>query len=184
LKEDPSIPVLASVGRIDHQKGLDIAFSAIRDIKERDWYFILLGKGDPILEKEAFELQAIFPDRVRVIVKYDSALSRLIYGGADIFMMPSRYEPCGLAQMIAMRYGCIPVVHATGGLKDTVIEKRTGFLYNDNEPQALANTLAYVLDFYSNQDAWQTMQQRAMRADFSWAKSAGKYSAVYQSLIS
>ena len=133
LPEDDRVPILAMIGRVDPQKGVDIALQALRQMLDQHWQFILLGSSDPALEEAARRLQVDYPERVRALIRFDAKLSRLIYGGADMFLMPSRYEPCGLAQMIAMRYGCVPVVHATGGLKDTVQEGKTGFLFQAAE---------------------------------------------------
>jgi starch synthase len=182
LPIDNRIPLLAMVGRIDRQKGLDIIFDALRMLAEEVWQFVLLGTGDPVLETAAGELQQKFPDRARVNLLFDSQLSRQIYAGADCLVMPSRYEPCGLAQMIAMRYGCLPLVHATGGLKDTVSEGRTGFLFESPDAAGLTAKLKLVLDLYGS-DRWKDMQSNAMKVDFSWGRSAREYAALYAGLI-
>jgi starch synthase len=111
-------------------------------------------------------------------------MSRLLYGGADMFLMPSRYEPCGLAQMIAMHYGCIPVVHATGGLKDTVREEKTGFLFQEAETASMVEAVDRALSVYAEPEKWQQFQLNAMIEDFSWPRSAQRYSNIYHSLIS
>ncbi len=137
LEERAHLPLLAMVGRMDFQKGVDITFEALRQLTESNWQFVILGSSDPALETAARSLQESLPERVRAVIGYEAQLSHLIYGGADIFLMPSRYEPCGLAQMIAMRYGSVPVVHATGGLKDTVQEGRNGFLFPTADAAAM-----------------------------------------------
>jgi len=182
LKNKPDVPLIAMIGRIDPQKGGDIAFEALRGLEDQAWQFIILGSGDPALENAARDMQVNYPNRVRAVIRYDASLSRLIYGGADVFLMPSRYEPCGLAQMIAMRYGCVPVVHATGGLKDTVQEGRTGFLFEKAEAQELSDALRRALGVYSNPAKWQRYQRNAMHEDFSWQHSALKYANIYRSL--
>jgi starch synthase len=184
LPEDPRIPLLAMVGRVDRQKGQDLAFDALRQSGSRPWQFVMLGSGDPALENLASNLQADFRDRARAILRYDAPLGRLIYAGADMFLMPSRYEPCGLAQMIAMRYGCVPVVRATGGLKDTVEEGRTGFLFEKAEPADLAEALERALGVFNNPAKWQRYQRNGMSADFSWPRSARQYAMLYHSLAS
>jgi len=184
LKEDGRVPLLVMIGRIDWQKGLDIAFEALRQITERSWQFVILGSGDPILEKAACSLQADYPDRARAVIRYDAPLSRLLYGGADMFLMPSRYEPCGLAQMIAMRYGCVPVVRATGGLKDTVQEGRTGFLFQEAMSGSMVEALERALTVYENPEKWQHIQRNGMLEDFSWPRSARQYAIKYSSLVS
>ncbi len=184
LKQDPDIPFLAMVGRVDYQKGLDIAFEALRRLSGRNWQFVILGSGDPVIEESARQLQSDFPDQARAVIRYDAGLGHLLYGGADIFLMPSRYEPCGLAQMIAMRYGCVPVVHATGGLLDTVQEGRTGFLFQDADPASLHAALVRALDVFAQPVQWRQYQQNDMQEDFSWTRSAAQYSRIYTSLIS
>jgi starch synthase len=184
LKEEPLIPVLAMVGRMDPQKGVDITFDALRQFTGRNWQFVILGSGDPQLENAAQSLQDEYPERVRSVISYDEQLSRLIYAGADMFLMPSRYEPCGLAQMIAMRYGCVPVVHATGGLKDTVQEGKTGFLFQNAECGSLVEALQRALNVYVNARQWEHFQRSGMLEDFSWTRSAARYATLYRSLTS
>ena len=128
------------------------------------------------------QLQADFPKQVRAVTRYDPQLGRLIYGGADIFVMPSRYEPCGLSQMIAMRYGCVPVVRATGGLKDTVNDRKTGFHVPEATAGSLAKTLNQALDVYAVPAKWQKMQLAGMKQDFSWQRSARQYANLYKNL--
>ena len=184
LKEDSTVPLLAMIGRIDRQKGIDIAFSALRMMADLGWQFVLLGSGDPTLEKEASDFQTEFQDRVRAVIRYDARLSRLLYGGCDIFLMPSRYEPCGLAQMIAMRYGSVPVVHATGGLIDTVQEGETGFDFVNPESQAMKEAIERAFHLFSDPGKWRKIQRNGMGTDHSWASSAYQYATIYQSLIS
>jgi starch synthase len=184
LMEEPRTPVLAMIGRIDLQKGVDIAIDTLHQIPELAWQFIILGSGDPALEKAARAMQAEYPERVRAVIGYDETLSRLIYGGADMFLMPSRYEPCGLAQMIAMRYGCVPVVRATGGLKDTVREDRTGFLFPKADSASMLETLKRAFSAYAISEKWEQIQRSAMQEDFSWPRSAALYATLYRSLTS
>ncbi len=174
LKEESRIPILAMIGRIDPQKGVDITIDALRQMHERAWQFVILGSGDPTLENAARALEIEYPERVRASIRYDAQLSRLIYGGADMLLMPSRYEPCGLAQMIAMRYGCVPVVHATGGLKDTVQEGKTGFLFQTADSASMLEVLQRALNTYVNAGQWEHFQRSGMLEDFSWPRSATK----------
>ncbi|MCS7010208.1 MAG: glycogen synthase [Anaerolineales bacterium] len=183
LPIEAETPVIGMVTRIDQQKGIDLALRALARFGERPWQFVLLGTGDPSLENNARNLQTIYPDRVRIVLRYDDALARLIYGGADCFLMPSRYEPCGLAQMIAMRYGCIPIVHATGGLKDTVQEGKTGFLFHELTPEALLEALERAFKAFANQEKWWHLQRNAMAQDFGWERSARQYALLYRSLV-
>lgn len=182
LSTDPNIPLIGLVTRIDFQKGIDLSIKTLQNLKDLPWQMILLGTGDPYIESELMQLQEENPDKVRILLKFDIELSHKIYGSADIFLMPSRYEPCGLAQMIAMHYGCVPVVHATGGLKDTVTEEGTGFLFSGTTPEDQAIALKKALHFYSNQERWQTIQANGMQQDFSWKNSARKYADLYDSL--
>ncbi|MDD2921884.1 MAG: glycogen/starch synthase, partial [Anaerolineales bacterium] len=129
LAREPETPLLAMVSRMDVQKGVDLAFTALKSLKGLNWQAVILGAGDIKLEEAALNLQEIYPERVKVITRYDAGLARQIYAGADMLLMPSRYEPCGLSQMIAMRYGCVPIVRAAGGLNDTVAHGVTGFVF-------------------------------------------------------
>ena len=132
------------------------------------------------------QAQARFPNRARAFLKFDGVLARRIYAGADMFLMPSRVEPCGLGQMIAMRYGCVPVVRAIGGLADTVTNYRarrsrsTGFTFTDYTPEACQDALGRALKLYRNKKAWRGLQQRGMAADFSWSVSAQEYVKLYR----
>jgi starch synthase len=183
LKEEPRIPILAMIGRIDPQKGVDIIIDMLRRMTDVPWQFIILGSGDPILENAVRNLQIEFPERARAVIRYDPQLSRLLYGAADMFLMPSRYEPCGLAQMIAMRYGCVPVVHATGGLKDTVHEGKTGFLFQAVESGSMVEALRRALAVYASPERWARFQYNGMLEDFSWTRSAEQYAGLYRSLL-
>jgi starch synthase len=182
LQEDLHIPILAMIGRIDQQKGLDIVPVVLRQLIDIPWQFVLLGSGDPVLENAMRALQLEFPERIRSVIRFDAGLSRLIYSGADMLLMPSRYEPCGLAQMIAMRYGCVPVVRATGGLKDTVAEGKTGFLFQAAQPAAMQEALRRALAVYANPVNWENFQRNGMAEDFSWLHSAAQYAGLYRSL--
>ncbi len=182
LKTDAHVPLLVMIGRIDQQKGLEITFETLHQMADRSWQFVILGSGNPDLENAARNLQADYSDRARAVIRYDAALGRLLYGGADMFLMPSRYEPCGLAQMIAMRYGCIPVVHATGGLKDTVQEGKTGFLFQEALAGSMVEALKRALSVYASPEKWQAIQRKGMKEDFSWPRSARQYAKIYRSL--
>jgi starch synthase len=185
--ESQTTPLLAFIGRMDPQKGLDILLRALDSIRDLDWQMVILGTGIPALENEARQMENNFPDRLRAVVRFDGPLSHLLYAGADLLMMPSRYEPCGLAQMIAMRYGCVPMARATGGLADTIHDAfhapdGNGFLFEDATPDALAFLLRKTLYRYSDRRFWQAIQERGMRVDFSWKNSAKAYAALYSQL--
>ena len=142
------IPLLGMVSRMDPQKGVDIALKGLRMLKKQNWQFVLLGAGDPKLEAMARKLQEDMPDRVRVETRYDAKLARQIYAGSDMLLMPSRYEPCGISQMIAMRYGCVPIVRAVGGLHDTVTDSETGFAFVDTKVKSFNDAVRRALDIY------------------------------------
>lgn len=182
LEIDSSIPLFGIVSRMTGQKGIDLALSALSKLKKTPWQAVILGTGDAAIEKQAKRLEKIFPDRVKVEIRYDDRLARKIYAGSDIFLMPSRYEPCGLSQMIAMRYGCLPIARATGGLKDTIKNGETGFLFEEENVKSLLKTMREALKIYENNDHWKSLQLNAMAQDFSWKNSAKQYAALYKSL--
>ena len=188
LEVDPHIPLLAMISRLDNQKGVDLVMDALLHLSVQEWQMIVLGTGQPELENAAKRLEATLPTKVRAVIAFDKNLSRHIYGGADALLIPSRYEPCGLVQMIAMRYGCVPIARATGGLKDTIIDydkspKSTGFLFPNATSIDLNKAIQHALTIYSNKNDWQALQKRCMEQDFSWSHSAQKYFELYVSLI-
>jgi starch synthase len=194
LPQDSSQPVMAMITRLDYQKGADLLPEALRLLAStpgqiaQTWQLIVLGMGDTGLEAAMRSIEAEFPRRVRAAILFDQALSRRVYAGADLLLIPSRYEPCGMAQMIAMRYGCVPLGRATGGLRDTIqdfdaSDDSTGFLFEEASAEGLAFALLRALEAYRNAKAWQGLQERGMQRDYSWARSAQEYLAVYQSLV-
>ena len=182
LEVDPAIPLLGMVTRMDQQKGVDIAVDALRQLPDMPWQAILLGTGNAELEVAARHLEIDFPRRVTAVLRYDGKLAHQIYGGSDLLLMPSRYEPCGLAQMIAMRYACIPLARATGGLRDTISDGRTGFLFTEPSASIMAAALRRALACFADEPAWRTIQKAAMAENFSWERSARKYAALYRAL--
>lgn len=187
LPQDAKLPLLAIVSRMDQQKGIDLALAGLRLAADRPWQAIILGTGDPTLEAAARQLEADLPDRVKAAIRFDSALSHLFYGGADVLLIPSRYEPCGLAQMIAMHYGSIPIARATGGLRDTIQDHQarrsgTGFLFQLAQAEAFAEALNRALDIYAQPRKWKSIQQKGMALDFSWQQSALGYARLYHGL--
>ncbi|HSL42671.1 MAG TPA: glycogen/starch synthase [Anaerolineales bacterium] len=183
LPVDPDVPLLGMVTRMDQAKGIDIALKGLKMMAKQSWQLVLLGAGDPKLEALARQLQEELPGRVCVETRYDAKLARQIYGGADIFLMPSRYEPCGISQMIAMRYGCVPLVRAVGGLHDTVTDSETGFVFVDKKVKSFNDTLRRALQLYPYHSRWMNLQKAGMAQDFSWANSARKYLELYKKLI-
>lgn len=183
LANDPNIPLLAVISRMDVQKGIDLAFTALKSMKSVNFQAVILGTGDPKLEEAARALQTAFPEKIKVEVRFDAALARQIYAGADMLLMPSRYEPCGLAQMIAMRYGCVPVARAAGGLKDTVRHNETGFIFEKAHHMSLMGAVKNAIKVYGDKEAWQKIQLAGMAQDFSWEASARDYLKLYLSLV-
>jgi starch synthase len=184
----PNVPLLTMITRMDYQKGIDLVPDALQQVLGQPWQAILLGTGTPEIEDTAHQLEKNYPDRVRAVLRFDAALSRRLYAGADAIMIPSRYEPCGLSQMIAMRYGCIPIARATGGLRDTIQDEGagqdTGFLFDNATPEALAEAIRRMLAIHALPGRWQAMQRLGMQQDFSWSNSARQYSKLYQELAS
>ena len=184
LPGKPEIPLLGMVSRMDQAKGIDVALKGLKILAKQDWQLILLGAGDPKLEALAKQLQEELPDRVRVETRYDAKLARQIYAGSDLFLMPSRYEPCGISQMIAMRYGSIPLVRAVGGLCDTVTDSETGFVFVNKTVKSFNDTLRRALRAYPDRERWRKLQTAGMAQDFSWNRSARQYLDLYKRLIS
>lgn len=174
-------PVLGVVSRFADQKGIDLLLGAAFRLIDQGWSLALLGTGDPLLEARALALAVDRPGRVAAVIGYDDALARSIYAGADALAVPSRFEPCGLSQLIAMRYGTVPIVRATGGLADTVVHARTGFLFPDASADSLAAAAAQAIDLHGSA-AWDAVRDEGMRQDFSWTASAIGYERLYQEI--
>jgi len=179
-------PLIGMVSRLDEQKGMDIIINAVPEvIKSTGAQFIFLGRGKEYYEEALLRLEARHPGNVRAYVTYDNAKAHLVYAGSDLFLMPSLWEPCGLGQMIAMRYGTLPVVRNTGGLADTVrnlsgdLGQGTGFVFSEYSARALAFTLKRAVEAFKDKAAWQQSVKRVMELDFSWQGPAQRYEAVY-----
>ena len=183
LPLNSEVPLLGMVTRMDQAKGIDIALKGLKVMAKQDWQLIVLGAGDIKLEALAKQLQEEMPDRVRVETRYDAKLARQIYAGSDIFLMPSRYEPCGISQMIAMRYGSVPLVRAVGGLRDTVIDGQTGFVFEDSKVKSFNDALRRAVQLYPDRARWLELQLAGMKQDFSWSTSAKKYLDLYKKLM-
>ncbi|MEX0785744.1 MAG: glycogen synthase [Dehalococcoidia bacterium] len=187
LPVDDATPAVGMVTRLFWQKGADIAAKAVEQLlSKRDFQLIVLGQGDQTNERVMLDLAKRFPERVAVRIAFDAALGQLIYGGSDLFLMPSRYEPCGLGQMIAMRYGSVPVVRRTGGLADSVEaydpagRRGTGFAFDRPTASALRGCLSAAFDLYEDRRAWRALQRRAMARDSSWGRAAKQYRDLYR----
>ena len=194
------VPLLGVVSRLVEQKGIDILVPALRTIcAESDVQVVILGTGNKAIEHDVWSLGNDFQDKdkdkdkdkVRTFTYYDGILAQRIYAGSDLILIPSRYEPCGMAQMIALRYGSLPVARETGGLVDTIdnydngaAETGTGFLFLWEEPDAMVGTLRWAMDtFRHRKAAFERMQERGMRHDWSWSKSAKQYETLYEEAI-
>jgi starch synthase len=184
LARGERIPLLAVVSRLDYQKGLDIAAPAVWSWLAAGGQFVLLGTGDSKLEQEYARMERERPGQASVRLRFDADYAHRIYGGADLVLIPSRYEPCGLTQMIAMRYGAVPVARRTGGLADTIVDAGdpggTGLLFDEVRPEAVRGALDRALAVYAQPALWEELQRRGMRTDFSWRRSARSYEELYR----
>lgn len=185
LKFDEDTPLFTLVSRITTQKGFNILIPALRSLWEQgfDFGFAMLGSGDPSLEADLRELESDFPGKCWLSFGYSEPLSHELEAGGDVFLMPSEFEPCGLNQLYSLKYGTLPVVNATGGLKDSVDDGRTGFVMADYSTDALVDVLERVFNAYSDKAKWQKMIGDAMLEDFSWKRSAIDYMKLFTSLI-
>lgn len=182
LPEDPDLPLLGIVTRLVDQKGLDLLHNAMPWLlRETDAQLVLLGSGQANLQDAFRGYASAHPDRLAVRIGFDAALAQRIYAGSDAFLMPSRFEPCGLGQMIALRYGSVPIVRATGGLNDTVREgfEGNGFRFHPYETSHFIDAMARALSAYRDRDGWALLRDRGMREDNSWANAAERYSRLY-----
>lgn len=184
LPRRDDIPLIAMISRLDWQKGLDITGHVIHLLMNGlagEAQFLVLGTGQPQYERMFAHLAGYHRDKMAAFLSYDAGLAPLIYAGSDIFLMPSLYEPCGLAQLIAMRYGSVPVVRATGGLADTVREGVTGFSFYDFSADAFWHALQRAIFIYNvDPESWRAIQHNGMVADFSWRQSAFGYQQLYE----
>jgi starch synthase len=179
-------PCIGFVGRLSEQKGLDILTEALPNILDKlNATFIFLGTGEERYHKKLENLQTLFPNKIKIKIAFDNRLAHLIEAGSDMFLMPSRYEPCGLNQIYSLRYGTIPIVRKTGGLDDTIIDytedklTSTGFKFTDYTKEALQNVILNAVEIYNDKYNWYRLMQNAMRQDFSWEKQVLEYIKIY-----
>ena len=191
LPVNDDIPLLGLIGRLVEQKGIDLIIECLPDMVTMELQFVLLGSGDKGFEKQLKDFALLYPDKIVISIGYDEALAHLIEAGSDVFLMPSRFEPCGLNQMYSQRYGTIPIVRKTGGLADTVTDTlpgtlandtASGIVFNEASPSALLEAIKRTLILYSLTNTWEKMQLNAMRKDFSWQRSAQEYITLYENL--
>jgi len=188
LREAPEVPLIGMVTRLADQKGLDLVAAVLDDLLARGVQFVLLGTGEPRYHALFAGLAARHPSQVGVRLGFDDPLAHRIEAGADIFLMPSRYEPSGLNQLYSLRYGTVPVVRRTGGLADSIVDATpealargtaNGFVFEAYAPAALIAALSRALHAFRDPATWSALQRRGMREDFSWARSAGRYVELY-----
>ena len=183
--------MISIISRLASQKGFDILEQIIdKLLYDRDIQFVLLGTGEDQYQQMFSNLKIKHRDKTAIIIGFDADLAQKIYAASDRFLMPSRFEPCGLGQLICLRYGTIPIVHSTGGLEDTIVDFQgdpdngNGFSFNNYSPMDLQHAIDRALDLYYNHgDQWKKLMKNAMGADFSWKNSAQKYVSLYKKAI-
>ncbi len=186
MEKTCGFPLLGMVGRLAAQKGLDLLEKIVPDLMKLPVNLVILGTGDAAIEESLRDMEKIYPNRLKLSSRYDEQMAHMIQGGADILLVPSRYEPCGLSQMYSLRYGTIPVVHATGGLDDSVSDivlhpdSGTGFKFYKYEPEAFLEAIESALELFKDARKWAQIQKRGMVQDFSWHRSARQYIEVYE----
>ena len=189
LAEDPSLPLLACVSRLTHQKGIDLIPEIADELLAVPAQLAILGSGDHAMQASLEGLARRFPGRAGITLGFDEDLAHLIEAGADMFLMPSRFEPCGMNQMFSQRYGTVPIVHATGGLVDSVTDctaeslashTATGFVFDPCTSDELMRAIRRALDLFGQPRTWRAIQRSGMRRDFSWTASAARYADIYR----
>lgn len=189
LPENKGVPVIAMVTRLVKQKGLDLVASIIQELLAMDIQLVVLGSGDENYQDLFQYFSHIYPSKLSANIKFDDDLASKIYAGSDMFLMPSLFEPCGIGQLISLRYGTIPIVRETGGLKDTIIPyneytgEGNGFSFANYDAHEMLNTIKYAVKIYENKKAWSDIMKRAMLENNSWENSAKTYIDLYKTLI-
>jgi starch synthase len=192
LPPAPRLPLFAYVGRLVEQKGIDLVLSLLPELVQRPLQLVMLGSGQRYLETALSAAQTLHPDRFGLRIGYDEALAHRIEAGADAFLMPSRFEPCGLNQLYSLRYGTLPVVRRTGGLADTVVDATpahldagtaTGFVFEAATPEALLGAIDRALALHGQTSAWNRAVKTAMDQDYSWKRSARAYLDLYRETV-
>lgn len=189
LSVDENIPMIAIISRLTSQKGIDLVLSELEYIVQNNVQVVILGTGDKQYEEAFLSFSRRYPSKISTIITFDTALSHRIYAASDMFLMPSKFEPCGLGQLIALRYGSIPIVRETGGLKDTIepynefFKRGNGFSFRNYYSYELMQTVSYALRIYDRKDEWSGIVRNAMNSDNSWDISAIEYLNVYNILM-
>jgi starch synthase len=188
LKFNEDTPVIGLVSRLADQKGLDLIAGILNEMLAENVQFVIQGLGDARYHALFQELRDQFPDRFSLNLKFDNRLAKLIYAGSDLFLMPSRFEPCGLGQLIALKYGTVPIVRKTGGLADTIEnlsldgKKGTGFVFENYLMEDLLAAVRRALETFHQPKIWKGLLQRGMQRDFSWDASAQAYLDLYRQI--
>ena len=189
LKSDTQLPLIGMIARITEQKGFSLLIDSLDELLEEDVQFIILGKGDPELENKLLQFQKKHPGKISLNTAFDETLAHMVEAGADMFLMPSSYEPCGMNQMYSQRYGTLPIVFKTGGLADTVQDidanqqTGNGIVFERYTAKELTKAVKKALNLYKKQDSWQTILNRIMSENHSWEVSTEKYLEVYTTLL-
>jgi starch synthase len=190
LPETSKTPLIVMITRLTKQKGLDLVKCVLHDILQEDVQFIILGTGDNEYEEHFRQAERIYPDKLKVYIGFNEELAHKLYAAGDLFLMPSLFEPCGLGQLIAMRYGTVPIVRETGGLNDTVkawnefTGEGNGFSFSHFNAHDMLYTIQRAISIYHDKKVWNTIIKHAMEVDHSWAQSAFKYNQLYAEVIS
>ncbi|RKD30873.1 glycogen synthase GlgA [Thermohalobacter berrensis] len=188
LPERKDVPVISLISRLVNMKGIDILIKVLNEILSLDIQFVILGTGEPFYESILKEYEYKYPEKLSVNILFDNKLAKKIYAGSDIFLMPSLFEPCGLGQMIALRYGTLPIVRKTGGLNDTVklynvfTDEGNGFSFTNYDAYDMLYTIKRAVKFYNDKKVWNKLVKRAMERDYSWKNSAKEYEKVYKTI--
>ncbi|MDQ3022478.1 MAG: glycogen synthase GlgA [Bacteroidota bacterium] len=189
IEYNENIPAIGIISRFAGQKGFELMFPIVKELMEMQFQLIVLGSGEDTTEKFFEQLAKTFPEKVNTYIGYNNKLAHWITAGCDMFLMPSKYEPCGLNQMYSLNYGTVPIVRKTGGLADTVNdyhedeEKGNGFTFDDHTSYALFKTIERALEVYKDKKAWQKIMERGIKEDFSWKHSAMEYLRLYRTMI-
>lgn len=192
LANEARTPLLGIVSRLVHQKGIDLFLEALPVLLEKPLQCVVLGTGDAVYQQALSDMARRYPKQVAVFIGYDEALAHRIIAGADMFPMPSRFEPCGLTQFYSLRYGTVPIARRVGGLSDSVVDANeatladdsaTGVLFEPANSAALVHAVHRALALYGQRRAWQALRRRGMRQDFSWQRSAEEYQRLYDELV-
>jgi starch synthase len=181
--------LIGMISRLVDQKGFDILFDVVEQLMKLDLQLVVLGTGDQRYHTLLRELEQKYPDKVRAMLRFDNEMAHLIEAGADAFLMPSRFEPCGLNQLYSLKYGTVPIVRATGGLNDTVIDfdpgtkVGTGFVFADYTGEALLRAVKRAVQVYQKDRLWRKIVKQAMGQDFSWEQAARQYDRLYDAAL-